>query len=113
MKNAAKKWYNYLIALGIVGILFGCAYTPFKVSNGSDWPAKYVCYFMVFSGIVIAGVGFIVQDIYRAVIRHRINDWDNKLDESYLNKAWAIFYPMLTGGILTFVIGVISNLFVK
>lgn len=113
MKNAAKKWYNYLIIIGITGILFGCAYTPYHASNGESWPARYVCYFMIFSGIVVGLCGFIAQDIYKGVIRHKINDWTNKLDEKYEHKAWAIFFPMLMSGALAFAVGVIASFFVK
>ena len=56
---------------------------------------------------------FSAQDIYRAVIRHKINDWDNELDDKYKNKAWAIYYPLFISGIILIVSALLLNFFLK
>lgn len=111
MKNAAKKWWNYLIILAIVGIIFISGYLPFKNLSDEVWPFNYMVYFFIFAGIAVALIGFIAQDIYRGVIRHRINDWDNNLDKSYLDKAWLIFFPLLFSGLIVFISGIVMNIF--
>lgn len=113
MKNAAKKWYNYLIALFIDAILALSATLPNIIGGDVIWPKKYCCYFLLFAGVVVIGIGFIIQDIYRGVIRHRINDWNNNLDIKYINKAWSIFYPLLISGGISIIVGIISNFFIK
>lgn len=113
MKNASKKWYNYLFVLLIDAILALGAILPNVIGGDEIWPKKYCCYFLLFAGVVVIGIGFIIQDIYRGVIRHRINDWDNKLEDKYVNKAWSIFYPLLVSGGISIIVGIISNIFVK
>lgn len=113
MKNASRKWYNYIFALILLGLVFCGSYLPYKFTNGEGWPLKYVCYCVFFSGVALLLVGFIIQDIYRALIRKKINDWDNKLDQKYIDKAWAIFYPMFVSGLISVVVGIFINLFLK
>ena len=114
MKNAAKKWYNYLLLIAAGALPFGIGiWIYFGKNDASVWPLSYTSLTMVYGGIVLAGVGFIIQDIYRGVIRHKINDWDNPLEEKYLNTAWSIFFPLLFGGLLSFIAGLIMYMFVK
>lgn len=113
MIKAVKTWYNYLIAVGILALLVAGGILPYYLVGPEKWPAAYICYFLLLAGVIVLGVGFIVQDLYRGVIRKRINDWDNKLDDKYLNVAWAIFYPMLVSGLLSILGGLISYIFIK
>ena len=114
MKKAAKTWYNYLLILAVSAIPAAVGLTCFFViKNNEKWPLFYSALTMVFGGVVILGLGFIGQDIYRGVIRHKINDWDNPLDQKYLDKAWAIYFPLLFGGLLSFIAGGIMYLFVR
>lgn len=113
MKNASTKWYNYVFAVLVLGAIFCAGFLPYKLINGEGWPVKYVYYTILFGGVAVTLIGFIAQDIYRAVIRHRINDWDNKLDQKYVDKAWAIFYPMFISGLISVVVGIALNLIFK
>ena len=106
MKNAFSKWYNYLLALfgdGLVTLIALLIY--FLTNNETLFPKRYIAYVFLFAGVVLIGVGFIIQDVYRGITRHKINDWDNPLEEKYLNKAWAIFMPMFVAGILSIIAG--------
>ena len=40
-------------------------------------------------------------------------DWDNKLPDDIINKAWSIYFPFFTSGLLSFAIGLISYLIIK
>lgn len=114
MKNAFSKFYNYLLGIlaFLIPALIGFLCWKF-ISNDSTWPLVFIGYTMMFGGVVLVGGGFIVQDVYRAVIRKRINDWDNKLDKKYIDKAWAIYFPMFFGGSLSILAGFIFYLFVR
>ncbi|MBQ0008816.1 MAG: hypothetical protein KBS97_00830 [Firmicutes bacterium] len=114
MKNASKKWYNYIFAaLGIaflVGVSLGLYFT---LGDQKGWPLKYSWFLMIFGGITFVMVGFIIQDLYRGWKRHKLHDWDNPLPDEVVNKAWSIFFPLLTSGILTFLAGLIAFLITK
>ncbi|MCQ3034769.1 MAG: hypothetical protein MJ248_00875 [Bacilli bacterium] len=112
MKYALKKWWNYLI--GFAGYLLAAtiALLPrILLYKGIEipykWPKEWISYTLIFVGIVFSLIGFIIQDVYRARIRHRINDWDNELPDEYLNKAWMIFLPFVVAGLLSFVTGLL------
>ena len=112
MKKAFKHWYNYLIALLIVLIIALIAIIPyFALNDSAKWPISYIYYVFLFSGVVVFGLGFIVQDIYRARIRHKTKNWNNPLEEENLNTAWAIFAPALLGGLTSILIGAICSIF--
>lgn len=113
MKTAAKKWYNYAFIVLVLGIIFCAAYLPYVFTHGVEWPAKYVRYSVFFYGVGILLIGFIIQDIYRATVRHKINDWDNKLDQKYIDKAWAIYYPLFVSGLTATIVGLAINLILK
>lgn len=114
MKKAFKTWYNYIIALGLDIIVACIAIIPyFVLSDSAKWPGTFISYTFMFSGIVIFGVGFVIQDIYRARIRHKTKNWNNPLEPVNNNTAWAIFSPAFIGGIASLIIGAIVYLFVK
>lgn len=113
MKKAFTKWYNYVIAVGLNCIVACIAVIPyFVLSDSKKWPGTYMSYVFLFAGVVLFGVGFIIQDIYRARTRHKTKNWNNPLDEANLNTAWAIFCPMFVAGILAVIIGAILYPFV-
>ncbi len=106
MKKAFLKWYNYLFALLGDGLVTGVALLIyFLINDESKFPKQYISYTFLFSGVVLIGVGFIIQDLYRGFIRHKLNQWDGPLDEEYINKAWSIFCPMLVAGVLSIIAG--------
>ena len=112
MKYALKKWWNYLIGFGGYLLAATIAILPrvLLITNSSltyKWPSEWLSYVLVFIGIVYILLGFIIQDVYRARIRHKINDWDNDLPDEYLNKAWMIFLPFLLAGALSFINGLL------
>lgn len=114
MKKAFKTWYNYLIALGLVVIVALIAVIPYFVNlDDAIWPKQFISYVFLFSGIVIFGIGFIIQDIYRARIRHKTKNWNNPLEDKNLETAWAIFCPALLGGLTSLLIGAILSIFLK
>ena len=113
MKNALKKWYNYFYMVGGIALLVAGGVIPHFLAGPEAWPVKYICYFMMFGGVVFLGGGFIAQDLYRGYVRHKINDWDNKLEDKYINKAWSIFFPFFSSGLVTFLVGLIFYLFIK
>lgn len=106
MKNAFCKWYNYLYALAGDGLVTGIALLIYFLFNDeTKFPKQYIAYTFLFAGVVLIGVGFIIQDLYRGYVRHKIQDWDNPLEEKYLNRAWSIFCPMLVAGVLSIIAG--------
>lgn len=112
MKRAFKRWYNYVIALGLVGIVSMIAIIPyFVLADSNKWPVSFISYTYLFAGVVIFGVGFIIQDLYRARIRHVTKNWNNPLEIKNLNVAWAIFCPAFVGGLLSVIVGAICYAF--
>jgi membrane protease YdiL (CAAX protease family) len=111
MKKGFTRWYNYLIGLLLCGIVSCIAIIPYFVLNDANkWPATFITYTYMFSGIVIFGVGFIIQDIYRAKVRHQTKNWNNPLKKENLNTAWAIFTPAVIGGLVCIIIGIICSI---
>lgn len=114
MKYSFSKWYNYLFALALCLIPTGVGVIPFFVNNNPKiWPINFVFYAILFGGVVLLGIGFIWQDIYRGLTRKKINDWDNKLDQKYLDKAWSIFMPFFLSGCLCILVGLVMNFIVS
>lgn len=114
MKKSFCTWYNYLFALVGVGLVCAGSLIPYFAFNDlSKYPQRYICYGFLFGGVVLVGVGFIWQDLFRGWSRHKINDWDNKLPDEILNKAWSIFMPFLVGGIISLLCGAIMCIFIK
>lgn len=109
MKNAITKWFNYLIGLGLIGIVLIVALVPyFAIDNKEIWPKVFISYVCLFSAVVYIGGGFITQDIYRAFQRKKTKNWDYPLEQVYVNQAWRIFFPFLFAGIVLLIAGLIS-----
>ena len=111
MKSALKTWYLYVIGIttGFLVVLI-----PFIVyiciHNLSVFPRDWLTYIYLFAAVVIFGVTFIVQDLYRARIRHKTKNWNDKLPDQNLAIAWKIFWPgILCSGILL-ISGAISQI---
>lgn len=114
MKNAFKKWFTYLIALGLCGIASAASLIPyFTINDLKSWPAAYISYSYLLSGVVIVGVGFIVQDIFRALKRKETKNWEGPLEEKHINKAWLIFGPCLLSGLTCILLGLILYPFIR
>lgn len=113
MKNAIKKWYNYIFALLGIAFLVGLALGLFFTIGEPNWPLKYSFFFMIFGGVTFVLVGFIIQDLFRGWNRHKLHDWDNPLPDEIVNKAWAIYFPLFSSGLLTFLAGLIAFLITK
>jgi len=112
MKYALKKWWNYLIGFGGYLIAATIAILPrvllYKgIEISYKWPKEWMSYTLIFAGVVLTLVGFIIQDIYRAKTRQKINDWDNDLPDENLNVAWMIFLPFLVAAALSFITGLL------
>lgn len=114
MKHAFTRWYNYLFTLALCVFPTTVGLIPYFINNGNkNWPINYVAYSIIFGGVVLFGIGFIWQDIYRGLTRKKINDWDNKLDQKYLDNAWAIFMPFFLSGCICVVAGLIMNFIIS
>ena len=114
MKNAFKKWWNYLIAIGLVGIAVAVAIIPyFAIKDSKVWPLVYISYVCLFSAVVYVGGGFIAQDIFRAVQRKKTNNWDFPLEQKYIDKAWMIFLPFLLAAAVLLLSGLITYPFFR
>ena len=113
MKRAAKNWLNYLFAFLGIALLVGVGLLLYFVVGEPNWPLRFTFFFMIFGGILFIGAGFISQDLYRGWNRHKLNDWDNPLPDEIVDKAWAIFFPLLTSGLTTFLAGLIAFLITK
>lgn len=114
MKNALKKWYNYVYAVLGIAFLVGVSLTlHFLLGDARGWPIKHSWYLMIFGGITFVMGGFIAQDLYRGFQRKKLHDWDNPLPKEIVDKAWSIFFPFLSSGLLTFLAGLIAFLITK
>lgn len=114
MKNAFKKWYTYLIALGMVSASAIVAIIPFFALNDPNiWPKVYISYTTLLSGVIYALVGFIIQDIFRALKRKETKNWDYPLEKVHVDKAWRIFAPFFLAAAILIVFGLISYLFLR
>lgn len=112
MKKAFQSWYIYVIAVGIalLGVM-GTMLPYFIIADTAKYSLNQVAMLLIFVGIVIFGVGFIIQDVYRATQRHKTKNWNNPLDEKALNVAWTIFAPALLGGGLVILTGAVLSIF--
>lgn len=114
MKKSYCTWYNYLFVLLGLGITFAACLVPYYlINNASTFPARYIDCSFLFAGVILVGVGFIWQDLFRGWTRHKMNDWDNELPQEIKDKAWGIFMPFFTTGILSIIIGGILCIFIK
>ncbi len=111
MKKAFTKWYNYLLALGLCALAVGISLAIYFIINNQDkWPAIYISYVLLFSGVIYIGGGFISQDIYRGIKRKQTKNWDYPLEQKFLDVAWRIFMPFLVSGVLLLISGLITFL---
>ena len=88
MKNALLNWKNILIGTAIVVVIACVAIIPyFVISDSAVWPISYISYVFLFSGVVAFFIGFVIQDIYRARLRHKTKNWNNPLPKDKISKA--------------------------
>lgn len=114
MKKSFCTWYNYLFVLIGLGVTAcACLIPYFIINDASSFPAKFINYSFLFAGVVLFGIGFIWQDLYRGYTRHKINDWDNELPKEIKDKAWGIFMPFLLTGVISIIVGAIMCIFIK
>lgn len=114
MKNALLNWKNILIGTAIVVVIACVAIIPyFAISDSAIWPISYISYVFLFSGVVVFFIGFVIQDIYRARLRHKTKNWNNPLPKDKISKAWNIFAPFFLSGITSVVIGSICSIFLR
>ena len=114
MKKAFTTWYNYLIALGIGIVVVASTLIPyFAIADTAKYTLNQAAMLEIFIGIVVLGVGFIIQDLFRASVRHKTKNWNNPLDQKSLNTAWAIFCPTLIGGATAILAGGIISIFFR
>ena len=114
MKNALCKWYNYLIAVGLIGVVAIVAIVPyFAIKDPNIWPRVYISYVSLFSAVIYVGGGFIAQDIYRAFQRKKTKNWDYPLEQKYIDKAWLIFLPFLLAAVVLLISGLITYPFFR
>lgn len=114
MKKAFTRWYNYLIAIGILIAISCVAVIPYFVLNDtSKWSLNSMFNTYMFAGIVVFGVGFIIQDIYRAKIRHKTKNWNNPLPDTNIETAWKIFCPLFLSGLISVFVGIVFSIVLK
>lgn len=115
MKKALRTWWLYLIGFSVflfvaaiaIGLRIGVIYWGFTLTYKPDYPS----YTFLFSAIILTLIGFVWQDILRARVRHKTKNWDKKLDDETLFKAWKIFLPFLFAAILSLIMGIIFTFF--
>lgn len=111
MKRAFTRYYTYLIGIALATIPVCVAIIPyFANSDAEKWPYENIRYVLLFSTVVLFGVGFIIQDLYRAKIRHQTKNWVEKLPEQNLDTAWSIFSPFIIASIITLIFGLIFHI---
>ena len=114
MKNALLNWKNILIGTAIVVVIACVAIIPyFVISDSAVWPISYISYVFLFSGVVVFFIGFVIQDIYRARLRHKTKNWNNPLPKDKISKAWNISAPFFLSGITSVVVGSICSIFLR
>ena len=111
MKRAFTRYYTYLIGVALATIPTCIAIISyFAISDTAVWPYEYIKYTFLFSTVVLFGIGFIIQDLYRARIRHKTKNWAEKLPEQNLDTAWSIFSPFIIASIITLILGLIFHI---
>ena len=110
MKKAFKTWYLYVIGVGLfIAVACGAIIPYFAIHNPDNWPFQFISYMFFFCGVVIFGVCFIAQDLYRASIRHKTKNWSDKLPDQYLLVAWRIFLPGIVCASLCILAGIFHS----
>ncbi len=110
MKKALKTWYLYVIGVGLAIVVACIAIIPyFVIHDSAVWPFQYISYIFFFSAVVTFGVSFIVQDLYRARIRHKTKNWADKLPDQNLAVAWRIFLPGIVCAIICIIVGIVHS----
>lgn len=110
MKKALKTWYLYVIGVAAFVLVACGAIIPYLVMHDqAKYSFQQVSYVFFFAAVVIFGVLFIVQDIYRATIRHRTKNWADKLPEQNLVVAWRILLPGMVASVLCILGGLVHS----
>ena len=111
MKTALKTWYLYVIGLSVSFLTILISFIIYiSIHNLSVFPRPYLTYIYLFAAVVSFGITFIIQDLYRARIRHKTKNWADKLPEQNLVVAWRILWPgILCSGTLL-IAGALSQL---
>ena len=110
MKKALKTWWLYLIGFGLSAIIAAVNLGFYFIGNDPDfYPFQFISYVFFFGAVVSFGIAFIVQDLYRAGIRHKTKNWADKLPEQNLNFAWRILLPGIVCAVLCIIAGIIHS----
>lgn len=108
MKKAFKTWWVYLIAFILDVIITLIAAVPYAC-KAKKWDIQIIYIVYLFSGVLIIFIAFVIQDIYRARIRHKTKNWSDKLPEETLTICWQMLLPALIGGAVSLLIGSIIS----
>lgn len=116
MKKAFSTWYNYLIVLGGSAAVALVALAPYLAllndpGRGYEWDLRTAALVFLVAGSFVALAGFIAQDVYRALVRHKAKNWDDPLPRENVDKAWMIFMPCLGVGIVSLITGALLMAF--
>ncbi len=110
MKKAFKSWYLYVIGVGLfIAVLCGVLIPYFVIHNPDVYPFNSIKFAFYFAGVVIFGIAFVVQDLYRARIRHKTKNWSDKLPDQNLIVAWRILLPGIICAIFSIIAGIVHS----
>ncbi len=106
MKNAAKSLKLNILAvvMAILGVgvplgIYGITCIPSL--NADPFPYVYLMFALAFLLLLI---GFVIPDIQNARWRHKNSNYDGKLPEEVVNKAWSIRYPFFLAFAIIFTV---------
>ena len=104
MKKAAKSLKLNIIGavIGLFGIgiplgIYGITCIPSL--NATPFPYIYLMFALAFLSLLL---GFVVSDVQNARWRHKNSEYDTKLPEEIVDKAWSIRYPFYLGFVIIF-----------
>lgn len=110
MKKALKSWLTYVIAGALFLVAAGIAIIPDIVDNfvavKEEWMSQYI---FLFIGIVYLFVGFVWQDMKKALHRRKTKNWDGPLPEDINNGAWAVCTPFYFAAVLSIIFGILFS----
>lgn len=110
MKTALKTWYLYVIGLSVAILTILIPFIIYiAIHNLSVFARANLTYIYLFGAVVTFGICFIIQDLYRARIRHKTKNWNDKLPEQNLVVAWKIFWPGILCSSTLLLAGIISE----
>lgn len=108
MKKAFQSWLTYVIGGALFLVAAGIAIIPDIIDNYvasmDEWTSQYI---FLFIGIVYIFVGFVWQDLIKAINRRKTKNWDGPLPEEVANTAWARCAPFYFAAILSIIGGII------